>query len=255
MSKPRVLLYDIETRPLEVYTWGIYEQNVAPNQIVKDTHLLSWAAKWLGEKCVMYMDQRKAKDISNDKTIVQGLWDLLDEADIVITQNGISFDQKRVYARFIYHGMTPPSPSKHIDTKRIAKKNFGFTSNGLAYLSENLGDVKKSEHGKFPGMDLWRECLRGNLAAWREMEKYNKRDVLALEAVYNRLRVWDTSISVAANRDGCRNCGSHKLQARGYELTAGGKQQRYQCQDCGSWMKSGVNLLSKKESSAIKRKV
>jgi hypothetical protein len=254
LAKAKVLIYDIETSPLETYTWGIYDQNVAPNQIKKDWHLLSFAAKWLGEKGVIYHDQSKAKDITNDKKLLERLWSLLDEADIVITQNGKAFDQKKVYARFIYHGMNPPSPSKHIDTKQIAKKNFGFTSNGLAYLTEKLGVTKKSEHSKFPGMELWRQCLAGNKAAWAEMKKYNIQDVLALEAVYNKLRVWDTSVNITLDGEGCRSCGGLNLQRRGYDYTAAGKQQRFQCTDCGSWCKSGENLLSKDERLSIKRR-
>ncbi len=129
--KPKILIYDIETSPLETYTWGIYDQNVSVNQIKKDWHLLSFAAKWFGEKEVTYYDQRRAKDVSNDKALLERLWRLLDESDIVITQNGKQFDQKKVYARFLFHGMLPPSPSRHIDTKQLAKRNFGFTSNSL----------------------------------------------------------------------------------------------------------------------------
>lgn len=253
--KPKVLLYDIETAPIQAYTWGIYDQNVGLNQVISDWHLLSWSAKWLDKKNVMYMDQRKAKDITNDKKILQGLWNLLDEADIVITQNGKVFDQKKVYARFIFHGMSPPSPSKHIDTKQIAKKNFGFTSNGLAHLSAHLGGVPKSDHAKFPGMELWKECLKGNLAAWREMEKYNKRDVIALEAIYTKLRAWDNSVNINLTEGGCRSCGSFNYQFRGTETTSTGKYKRFQCTDCGAWGKSSTNLITKEQREQIMRKI
>lgn len=49
MSKPKVLILDIETSPLEVYTWGIWEQNISLNQIKKDWNIIAWCAKWLGE--------------------------------------------------------------------------------------------------------------------------------------------------------------------------------------------------------------
>lgn len=253
--KPHILIYDIETTPLQTYTWGIYEQHIALNQIVKDWHLLSFAAKWVGEKGILYADQRKAKDMSDDRDLVEKLWSLLDKADIVITQNGKAFDQKKVYARFLYHGMTPPSPSKHIDTKQIAKKHFGFTSNSLAYLAEKLGVTKKSHHPKFPGLELWKECLLGNPAAWAEMQKYNIQDVLTLEGVYNKLRAWDTSVNITLNGTGCRSCGGFNLIARGYTYTTAGKRRRLQCTDCGSWTQSSKNLLSKEESSEIKRKI
>ena len=68
MSKhqgPRVLLFDIETAPILGYVWSLWEQNVGLNQIHSDWYVLSWAAKWLGDSAdkIMYMDQRKAKNI------------------------------------------------------------------------------------------------------------------------------------------------------------------------------------------------
>lgn len=96
---------------------------------------------------------------------------MLDEADIVITQNGRKFDQKKLNARFILNGFKPPSSYKHIDTLVIARKHFGFTSNKLKYMTDKLcTKYKKLDHSKFPGMELWRECLKGNSEAWTEME-------------------------------------------------------------------------------------
>ena len=46
---PKILCFDIETLPLESYTWGLFDQNVGLNQIKTDWAALSIAAKWLGE--------------------------------------------------------------------------------------------------------------------------------------------------------------------------------------------------------------
>ncbi len=104
-------------------------------------------------------------------------------------------------------------------------------------------------------MELWKECLAGNLAAWKEMERYNKQDVFATEALYNRLRVWDNSVSMSAGVGGCRNCGGFRLIARGFGYTAAGKHQQYQCKDCGSWMRSGVSAIARKDSAKVMRKI
>jgi hypothetical protein len=53
---PRVLTLDIETAPLESYTWGIWDQNIGLNQIKSEWTILSFSAKWLGEKKVIYGD-------------------------------------------------------------------------------------------------------------------------------------------------------------------------------------------------------
>ena len=125
---------------------------------------MSWSAKWLEGKDgtvygphnkVMYMDQRNVKDISDDRLLLKGLWALLDKADVVITQNGDAVDIKKIYARFIMQGFTPPSSFKSIDTKKIAKSRFGFTSNRLEYMSCLNVKFKKQKHSKFPGHEMW----------------------------------------------------------------------------------------------------
>src|ERR1700676_4487680 len=126
VKKPKILLLDIETIPILAYVWGLWENNVGLSQIERDWSILSWSAKWLDSNKIMYQDQRNVKDISNDKKLLQGIWNLIDQADILITQNGKSFDIKKLNARFIMNGMKPPSGFKHIDTKRLANKYFAF---------------------------------------------------------------------------------------------------------------------------------
>src|SRR6185295_9016112 len=100
----------------------------------------------------------------SEKTILQSIWKLLDEADVVITQNGKSFDSRKLNARFIHYGMRPPSPYRHIDTYLLVKAAAEFTSNKLEYLTDKLCKrYKKLSHSKFPGMSLWRECMNGNI--------------------------------------------------------------------------------------------
>ena len=86
------------------------------------------------------------------------MWKLLDEADIVIGQNSKAFDIKKLNARFIIHGMQPPSSYRQIDTKILAKKHFNFTSNKLEYLSDKLNvKYKKQTKRKFSGFEMWKE--------------------------------------------------------------------------------------------------
>lgn len=236
MNEPKVLFLDIETAPIIGYTWGLYDQNLAVNQIQCDWYVLSWAAKWLNSKSIQQMDQSGTKDIKNDKPILQRIWSLLDIADIVVTQNGKSFDIKKLNARFVQHGMKPPSSFKQIDTKLLAKKHFGFTSNSLEYLSDKLcTKYKKLKHKKFPGMELWTECLKGNKQAWKEMAKYNIHDVLSLEELYTKLIPWDNSINFNIYRNGVQcTCGSKDFKRNGFFYSSTGRFQRYSCKNCGS---------------------
>lgn len=258
-NRPRTLLLDIETAPILGYVWGLWDQQIGLNQIHSDWYILAWAAKWMGEKEVFYRDQRKAKNIENDKAILQDLWTLLDEADVIVTQNGKQFDEKKINARFIIHGFQPPSSYKHADTRSIARKKFGFTSNKLAYMTDKLcTKYKKLEHKKYPGFELWKECLAGNLEAWKEMEKYNRYDVLSLEELYTKLRPWDNCINPNLYHEGevtkCA-CGSDQFKKRGFHYTAIGKFQRFKCLGCGQETRGGKNLFSKEKKEALRRVV
>ena len=254
---PRVLIIDIETSPLLVWSFGLHEQNIALNQVHKDWHLMAVAAKWLDEDKIFYMDQRDKKDGSDDKAICLAVWSLLDEADIVVGQNSKSFDIKKLNSRFAIHDISSPSSFKHQDTLCMARKHFGFTSNKLEYLTAQLNTkYKKLDHGEFPGMELWKQCLAGNQAAWKCMKTYNVHDVLSTEELYATLRKWDNTIDFSVYREDNKivcACGHAKFKKNGFFWSATGKFQRYKCEKCDRETRSKINLLSKEKKESLKR--
>lgn len=258
---PRILIYDIETAPILAHVWGLFDQQIGLGQVKTDRHMLSWAAKWYGEPAskVMYQDQSKAKRIEDDKALVKALGELLDEADIVITQNGKKFDNKIVNARLAIHGLPPPSPAKQIDTLALAKKHFAFTSNKLEYMSDKLNTkYKKLKHAKFSGFSLWNECLKGNKAAWAEMKKYNIHDVLATEELYEKLAPWGTGVDFNVYSESLVNkcnCGGTKFKHNGHQYSAAGKFRRFKCLKCGANHQErgqANNLLSDDKRKSLK---
>jgi DNA polymerase elongation subunit (family B) len=259
LPQPKILIFDIETSPLELLGFGLRDQNFSLNQIQKDWSVLSWAAKWLGspESEVMYACVRDQEDLRDDFGIVSQIWQLLDEADIVITQNGVRFDSKKLNARFVNHGFPPPSSYRHIDTLKIARKYFGFTSLKLEYMTTLLcTKYKKQKHSKFSGFELWAECLKRNPEAWDEMETYNRYDVLSLEELYLVFRRWDKTINFNVYHDeeySVCSCGSKDLIPNGYETTNHARKMRLKCLECGAEWVSKENLLSKgKKKSLLK---
>lgn len=261
MNKSKVLILDIETSPLLSYCWSLWDQNIALNQINKDWFILSFAAKWLGDppSKIIYMDQRNVKNIEDDSKLLKKVWDLIDEADVLLTHNGKKFDSKKLNARFIMNGIQPPSSYKHLDTLVIAKKHFGFTSNKLEYLSKKLCvKYKKQSHSKFSGFEMWKQCLANNILAWKEMEVYNKYDVLALEELFNKLIPWDNSVNFNLYTDEpievCK-CGSTDITKKGFAYTEVGKFQRYLCKNCGAQTRDRNNLFSDEKKKSIKMKV
>lgn len=246
----RVLTLDIETSPIVGYVWGLWEQNLSIDMIKEDWSILCYCAKWLGEPKIIsdYTGGRGKSKVRDDRKLMIGLWDLLDEADIVIAQNGKRFDLKKIDARMIMQGHKPYSPVRIIDTLINARARFAFPSNKLAYQSRVLTDTPKSEHKKFPGFELWLECLEDNPAAWKEMLAYNATDVVATEKVYLKQRPWIRSHpNIGAYLEDknfcCTNCGSKELQRRGYATTQQGRWPRYQCQDCGAWTRGKQQQL------------
>jgi len=246
-DSPAILLLDVETAPILASVWRLWDENVGLEQIKKDKHLLSFAAKWLGDKDVMYEDQSHARLIEDDKKLLKSIWKLLDEADIVIAHNGQAFDVPMIQARMVIQGMTPPSPFRHVDTLREAKRHFGFTSNKLEYLAGQMG-CPKSAHKDFPGFELWKEVMLGNKKAWAEMKRYNIQDVKALEVVYLKLRPWieghpNVAIYTDLSNPACPKCGGN-VQKRGTRITNFGKYQNYYCTNCGGWSRGRVLLNS-----------
>lgn len=267
-GSPKILVLDIETAPILSYHWGLWQQNVGLNMILRDQAVISWSAKWVGVDYVMYDDCREFFDGSaesmfkpiDDKELVKGIWELLNEADVIITQNGKKFDVKKLNAAFLKHGMVPPSSYKHIDTLQIAKRHFGFTSNKLEYMTDKFCKVfKKLKHSKFAGFDLWKECQLGNPLAWDEMEEYNKYDSLSLEELAFILAPWSNQIP---NMDMYYNdhlnhcmCGGTDWVPDGFAFTGLSKFARHKCVKCGSEKRSRVNLLSKDKMKTLKLNV
>ncbi|MCK9530410.1 MAG: ribonuclease H-like domain-containing protein [Gammaproteobacteria bacterium] len=250
-SGPKILVYDIETAPLKAHIWSMWQHGVGLNQIEDDWFIMSFAAKWLNEDEVFYFDQSQAVDMEDDYLLLHKLWNLLNEADIVIGQNVKKFDTRKVNARFILNGLPKPSTYRQIDTVEIAKQQFGFTSNKLEYMTDNLcSQTKKSKHQKFPGHVLWSECLKGNPEAWEEMKSYNIDDILATEELYNILSSWDNKLP---NFDVYVEeiLDMDEWEKDGYHYTNLGKYQRYRNKVTGIQRRSRVNLLSKEKRQSL----
>lgn len=193
---PKVLILDIETAPMVSYTWGLFDQNVGLNQIKQEGGILSWSSKWLGEDKVFYKDVKG--DMSRERELLQPLWNMMDEADIVLGQSSNKFDIKKLNAKFLEHNMGSPSSYKKIDTLLLARKHFSFVSNKLEWMSKKFCKIKKLAHDKFPGFSLWSECLKGNKEAWIQMKAYNIQDVKATEELFVVLSEFDKTDAVTS---------------------------------------------------------
>lgn len=236
--KGRIAFFDIETSPIISYNWGIYEQDAI--EVIEDWTIIAFAFKLEGQKKVYSYTLEDfplyKTDPKNDREVVKKLWELFNVADVLVAHNGDQFDIPKANARFIIHNLPPPAPHKQIDTKKLAKSRFKFTSNKLSDLAKYLNVSLKGETG---GFSLWKGCMAGDKKAWKKMREYNEQDVVVLEEIYLKLRPWAKTVPnmkvYSEASEGCPRCCSKNVQRRGWVYTSNGKRPRSHCLDCGAW--------------------
>jgi len=252
-NEPKILIFDIENSPNQAWMWGLFQELTSAEMVEVPWFMLCWAAKWLGKKEIMssalidYPKEYK-KNPESDKHILQNLWNLLDEADIVVGHNVKAFDVRKANARFIMNGMTPPSPYKIVDTLLVARNKFFFTSNKLNDLSQYLNLGQKVETG---GFKLWKQCMQGDKKAWEKMVTYCKHDVRLTEKIYLKLRPFmdnHPNVNIYMNNENlkCPKCSSEHIKKEGFAYTAVSKFQRYSCLDCKGWFRSNKPIKDNK---------
>lgn len=236
----KTLLFDIETAPSLGWVWGKYQQDVIAFD--QNWYMLCWSAKWLDSSKIItkalpdYKGYKKNPE--DDKALCIDLWNLIDEADIIIGHNCDEFDLKKANARFVINELEPPSPYRTIDTYKVARKHFAFESNKLDDLGKMLKVGQKLSTG---GFSLWKGCMSGDLNSWKTMKQYNKQDVILLEDVYYKLRSWNKNAPrINEDTSACYCCGSINTQRRGFNYTKAKKFHRIFCKDCSSWSQGPV---------------
>lgn len=252
MTGVKILIIDLETAPKQAYVWRFFKENVGAKQVVGHGYIMSYAYKWLGEEEVHYSHTTT----EDDRRLASEIRELFDEADVIVAHNAERFDIPTAKARMVVHRIAPPSPYKVVDTLRVAKKEFLFPSNSLEYLAEVLGVSPKKSHKKFPGFELWSECIKGNEEAWQEMMEYNIQDVITLEEIYLAMRPYirnhpNLGILLEEGREMCPKCGSPHVQYRGYTTTQVGKYRKLQCQECGGWSRTRFTEYPKDKRKSL----
>lgn len=246
---PNVLTIDIEMFPNVGHIWSLWKQNVSISQLQESSRVASFAAKWYGQKKIIF----KSEFHHGKEEMLKSAHDLLDQADWVVGYNSESFDVPHLNSEFVDVGLPHYSPIKHIDLLKSVKKTFRFPSNKLDYVAQRLGVGQKIEH---EGHELWVKCLAGNTKAWDRFRKYNIHDVRITEKLYDSLLPWLQSLPnmglfVESNDPVCPKCGSKHVQKRGFAYTAVSKFQQFSCQDCGAWSRGRASVIDKDERPNI----
>lgn len=263
MSKPKIVLWDLETLPdvrKHIRNLPEYNSDRYGLTLKADVNtILCFGYKLYNQgkvECKNVWDFKSGqKNINDDYELVKFAYNMLHDADAIVTHNGINFDLKFLNTRLSIHGLPPLPKITHIDTCSLSKNKLFLIKNRLNSLADALSTERKMENG---GWSLWERLALSKWEGSKEqisrdkntMSKYCKQDVVVLEKVFDKLKPYMSTLPNRNLFDGdgfdCPSCGSHKMQKRGEQKTKTTIYQRYQCQDCGSWskeMKKGLVSL------------
>lgn len=253
---PKILIFDIETSPLMGMFFRIWQQNISATNgaLQSEIFFLTWSAKWLFEDGV-YSDKLTSQEAINqdDSRIVQSLWDMINEADVILGHNIDKFDVKHFNTRCIRNGLTLPSPYTTIDTLKIARKTFNFPSNKLDYLANILLGERKIP----TSFKLWASCMKGCEESLEKMRLYNDQDVIMNEELYLKIRGYMKShpnlgLYIEDDITRCPTCLSENLSTNGSYKTSTNVYDAIQCNNCGAYSRSRKgNMLTKNSKSYI----
>lgn len=251
---PKILLFDIETAPLEVYAWQLKTYGwINPEMIIKDWSILCWSAKWLFDSHIHSGTVTPREAVNRqDGSVLQHLWSLLDEANIVIAHNGAQFDVKKMNARFALNRYSPPMPYRVIDTLRVSKRQFNFSTFKLDYVNKLFGLGQKGH----PGMQCWKDCVTGSQTALNTLSEYCNNDVRILEELYLELRPWikshpNVALFMDTDQTVCTNCGSSNLEWKGKYYTPAGRYKAFRCRSCGGIGRSRFSDLTPEQRELL----
>lgn len=234
------LTLDIETAPIVGKVWGLRNQFLSIDQIEEPTRMLSVAAKWYGKSKTHFFAAFE-DDPAQQREMILAIWEMVNEANVVIHYNGKSFDMRHLNREFKEQGLWKPKPYQYIDLYKAVKKDFYLPSYKLEYVLRWLGLAGKVEHN---GFKMWNEIQSEEesvrVRARRLFRRYNIGDVVKSELVYSDLMGWiddHPNMQLFADREDeprCPTCLSDNFKLDGTAPRGNlSRVQCYRCKDCG----------------------
>ena len=174
---------------------------------------------------------------------MRAVWEVFDQADLIIGHNADRFDARHLMGGWAEMGLPAPSPYKVIDTLKIARGTFAYESNTLDALNKRLGIDAKTD--KYDAR-IARAAVNGDKEAQETLSAYNRGDIIASEALFDRLRPFAKGIPHLGmwtdDELACPSCGS-TMTATGKTVHA--NVQRYEhlhCPNCGAHARGTARL-------------
>ena len=218
----------------------IIGRRIHADDVIEWPRTICAAARWYGEEDVMFAAEW---EVGGYDAFMREVWSWVDEADILIGHNMAAFDSKHLMSGWAEMGLPAPSPFKVIDTLKIARGSLNMESNTLDSLAKRLGVESKSD--KYD-VRVAQAAVAGDKDAQARIEGYNRGDIVASEALFDRLRPYARNIPHLGmwtdDEMACPSCG-HTMTATGKTVHA--NVQRYEhlhCPNCGSHARGTATL-------------
>lgn len=202
---------------------------INPDDVLEWPTTICFAAKWYetGKRTFS-----AAWDVGAD-AMYETAFALYDEADIVITYNGVSFDNKHFQSGWTERGMGKPSSWKDIDLLRVARQSLGWESKTLDSVCKRLGiDAKSDKYS----VVMARAAMAGDVAKQRQMRRYNTNDTDITGNVYGHFLPLIKSHPHVAPSLGalvCGRCTSTDVERVGTYSPGVHNYPEYRCKTCG----------------------
>ena len=218
----------------------IIGRRIHADDVIEWPRTICAAARWYGEEDVMFAAEW---EVGGYDAFMREVWSWVDEADILIGHNMAAFDSKHLMSGWAEMGLPAPSPFKVIDTLKIARGSLNMESNTLDSLAKRLGVESKSD--KYD-VQVAQAAVAGDKDAQARIEGYNRGDIVASEALFDRLRPYARNIPHLGmwtdDEMACPSCGS-TMTATGKTVHA--NVQRYEhlhCDNCGAHARGTATL-------------
>lgn len=228
-SGSKILTIDIERLPGTAYIWEPKTRYVPARNFVEWPRMVCFAARWYGDRSMIF----EAEWLGRERMIKKA-YDLYCEADIVVTYNGVRFDNKHLKSEWLEAGYAPPLPWKDLDLFNQVKQ-FGFESKSLDSVTRRLGRPGKVTHYD---MELAFAAADGDVDAQAQLEEYNMGDIELTEWLHDRLIGWMPNAPFKGSAAGdvlCNQCGGKDLElqpTKNYRAILL-EYSLYRCIDCG----------------------
>lgn len=217
-KKPKILFYDIETKPLLAYIWRLGEQGVYHSQLAERGNAYDII-------CISYAwdDGKPAKTLhwgyqeQDSRKMIQEFDKIVKQATVPIGKNSDRFDVKHINTQRMLQDLDPfPDWADCADdVEKQLRKHFVFPSQSLDYISKlmGLGGKLKME------MQDWVDIVeRRNKDSFTKMLEYNRKDVEDTRAIWNKVKRYihpKFNVATFYGDFRCVNCGSQDLRKDG----------------------------------------